>query len=177
MTREDLEREINSVIRDDLPASLKVDDIMKLVDNYMVGIQVSMNMIPTSRFSIHSDNNCKYPVCPYCGSSIDDCPNHGISCDELVESSFIKGAEWQSKQSPWISVKDELPKDHFKQKIILLKDGQIRSAILDYYDENDYKTVYFWYDREADASFDLEDVIAWMKIPSFDGILGTGKQE
>lgn len=109
--------------------------------------------------------------------SIDDCPNHGISCDELVESSFIKGAEWQSKQSPWISVKDELPKDYFKQKMILLKDGQIRIAILDYYDENDYKTVYFWYDREADASFDLEDVIAWMEIPSFDEILGTDKQE
>lgn len=27
--------------------------------------------------------------------SIDECPNHGISCDELVESSFIKGAEWR----------------------------------------------------------------------------------
>lgn len=68
MTREDLEREINSVIRDDLPASLKVDDIMKLVDNYTIGIRVGMDMIPTSRFSIHSNDNCKYPVCPCCGS-------------------------------------------------------------------------------------------------------------
>lgn len=31
--------------------------------------------------------------------SIDDCPDHGLSYDELVESSFIKGAEWQAKQS------------------------------------------------------------------------------
>lgn len=26
---------------------------------------------------------------------IDECPNHGLSCDELVEESFIKGAEWR----------------------------------------------------------------------------------
>lgn len=65
MTREDLEREINSVIRDDLPASLKVDDIMKLVDNYTV----EPGMIPASVFSIRSNNNCKFPVCPYCGST------------------------------------------------------------------------------------------------------------
>jgi hypothetical protein len=27
--------------------------------------------------------------------SIDECPEHGLSCDELVEGSFIKGAEWR----------------------------------------------------------------------------------
>lgn len=26
---------------------------------------------------------------------IDECPNHGLSCDELVEDSFVKGAEWR----------------------------------------------------------------------------------
>lgn len=26
---------------------------------------------------------------------IDECPNHGLSCDELVEDSFVKGAGWR----------------------------------------------------------------------------------
>lgn len=89
MTREDLEREINSVIRDDLPASLKVDDIMKLVDNYTV----EPGMIPDSRFSIHSDNNCKYPVCPCCGSlkyTIVSHPNGNHRCDRCGRVYFFK---------------------------------------------------------------------------------------
>lgn len=28
-----------------------------------------------------------------------------------VENSFLAGAEWQAKQSPWISVEDRLPED------------------------------------------------------------------
>lgn len=32
-----------------------------------------------------------------------------LSHDEIAESAFIKGADWQSKQSPWISVKGRLP--------------------------------------------------------------------
>lgn len=26
--------------------------------------------------------------------SIDECPNHGITYDEIAEAAFIKGAEW-----------------------------------------------------------------------------------
>lgn len=87
---------------------------------------------------------------------------------------FQKGAEWHAKQSPWISVEERLPKD-FEPKIILLKDGQIRIALLDSYDSNDFKITYFWYDREADESFDFEDVVAWMLIPSFDEILEANR--
>ena len=43
--------------------------------------------------------------------SIDECPNHGITYDEIAEAAFIKGAEWQAKQFPWISTKDKLPDD------------------------------------------------------------------
>lgn len=90
---------------------------------------------------------------------------------------FRKGAEWHAKQSPWISVKDRLP-ENFEPKIILLKDGQVRIAILDsdaYDDRDDFKITYFWYDREADESFVFEDVIAWMTIPSFDEILEANR--
>lgn len=46
--------------------------------------------------------------------SIDECPNHGITYDEIAEAAFIKGAEWQSKQSPWISVEDAIPNEQAK---------------------------------------------------------------
>ena len=47
----------------------------------------------------------------------------------VAKKYFIKGAEWQSKQSPWISVKERLPeKDGYYlvmllRKFISLKDG------------------------------------------------------
>lgn len=90
---------------------------------------------------------------------------------------FIAGAEWQTRQSPWINVKERLPKD-FKPKLILLKDGQVRIALLDsdyHPHNNEFEIIYFWHDREADESFDLEDVIAWMSIPSFDEILEANR--
>ena len=90
---------------------------------------------------------------------------------------FRKGAEWHAKQSPWISVEERLP-ENFEPKIILLKDGQVRIALLDsdaYDDRDDFKITYFWYDRKADESFDLEDVVAWMPIPSFDEILEANR--
>lgn len=93
--------------------------------------------------------------------------------EEQCESDFIAGAEWQESKSPWISVKEQLPND-YKEKLILLKDRQVRVAILDEAD-NEYNTYCFWYDREADETFELEDVIAWMPIPSFDEILEANR--
>lgn len=46
--------------------------------------------------------------------SIDECPNHGITYDEIAEAAFIRGAEWQSKQFPWISVEDAIPNKRAK---------------------------------------------------------------
>ena len=37
-----------------------------------------------------------------------------LSHDEIAESAFIKGADWQSKQSPWISVEDAIPNKQAK---------------------------------------------------------------
>ena len=88
---------------------------------------------------------------------------HADSMDD-----FQCGAEWQSKQSPWISVKERLP-EAFKLKLILLKDGQVRIASIN------FQITCFWYDRETNESFDLEDVVAWLPIPSFDEILEANK--
>lgn len=85
--------------------------------------------------------------------------------------SFISGAEWQSKQSPWISVKERLPENE-DMVFTLCKvkrsnnyficvnnyiDGEWEAKALVYYD-----TVYY-------------DTVAWMPIPSFDDILEANR--
>lgn len=35
-----------------------------------------------------------------------------LSHDEIAEAAFVKGTEWQAKQSPWISVKERLPDEN-----------------------------------------------------------------
>jgi hypothetical protein len=97
----------------------------------------------------------------------------GKDLAKFGEMNFVQGAEWQSKQSPWISVNERLPKD-FKPKLILLKNRKVRTAILDsdyHPHNNEFEITYFWHDRETNESFALEDVVAWMSIPSFDEIL------
>lgn len=86
---------------------------------------------------------------------------------------FKDGAEWQAKQSPWISVKERLPEDT-NEKLVALEDGTIRIA---HYDEdyNEDMEYHFWYDCAASESYHRDDVIYWMPIPSFDEILEVNK--
>lgn len=50
--------------------------------------------------------------------SIDECPEHGLSCDELVEGSFIKGAEWRIN-SVWHDA-EEQPKNWYETCLVEL---------------------------------------------------------
>lgn len=97
----------------------------------------------------------------------------GLPVRSASFKAFKAGAEWQAKQSPWVSVKERFPED-YEPKIILLKDGQIRVAHFDSGDR-DFGVDYFWHDKEADESFDFKDVVAYMNIPSFDEILESNK--
>ena len=85
----------------------------------------------------------------------------------------ISSAKWQSKQSPWISVKERLPEDT-NEKLVALVDGTIRIA---HYDEdyNEDMEYHFWYDCAASESYHRDDVIYWMPIPSLDGTLKQTK--
>lgn len=100
--------------------------------------------------------------------SIDECFNHGISCDELVENSFIKGAEWQSKQSPWISVKERLPSK--KNKVLTL--NKMKRSGEYFIQENSYEKIINVWETNSVAHYEM---IAWMPIPSFDEILEMNK--
>lgn len=74
---------------------------------------------------------------------------------------FIKGAEWQAKQSPWVSVKDRLP-ELGDPVLIRLKDGTVRLAVLDTDDNSD---AYFWSDNYSYETISGWDTTHWMPIP------------
>ena len=96
--------------------------------------------------------------------SIDECPNHGITYDEIAEAAFIKGAEWQAKQSPWISVEDAIPNELTKGMCqVKYVDGSI--------DEMAMREVNKWIYPYIKTGY----VTHWKPIPSFDEILEANK--
>lgn len=96
--------------------------------------------------------------------SIDECPNHGITYDEIAEAAFIKGAEWQSKQSPWISVEDAIPNELAKGMCqVKYVDGSI--------DEMAMREVNKWIYPYIKTRY----VTHWKTILSFDEILEANK--
>lgn len=94
-----------------------------------------------------------------------------LSHDEIAEAAFVKGAEWQSKQPPWISVKERLPEEG-KPVLIRLKDSVIRLAC---YDIEEDSNIYFWNDNYAYETFRPWDVTHWREITSFDEILEANR--
>lgn len=86
----------------------------------------------------------------------------------LVKEAFRQGAEWQSKQSPWISVKERLPEENQKVFVLVMwygipcirEEKFCRSSNLD--------TKERWIHRNS-------IVLAWFPIPSFDDILEANR--
>lgn len=112
--------------------------------------------------------------------SIDECPNHGITYDEIAEAAFIKGAEWQSKQSPWINVEERLPEEN-ENIIIMCEHGAIFNGsycngvwfCMDGYIYDTYKNSPIYSSMSSIPT--LWKPIAYMPIPSFDEILEANK--
>jgi hypothetical protein len=100
---------------------------------------------------------------------IDECQDAGLSYDELVYNSFITGAKWQAKQSPWISVEDKAGCDTSGDCIVMVMNGDIFKAYFS--SENKWmKSNGGYYDEVID-----DVVVAWFPIPSFDEILEANK--
>lgn len=93
---------------------------------------------------------------------------YNVGTDEDFESLFIAGADWQAKQSPWISVKDKAGCDTSDDCIVMVMNGDIFKAYFS--SENKWmKSDGGYYDEVVD------DVVAWLPIPSFDEILEANK--
>lgn len=91
----------------------------------------------------------------------------------LVKEAFRQGAEWQSKQSPWISVKERLPEPN---KIVLCRMVSNGAIVSGYIVVSSGRSPYV----ATDGGFEFEDwngyeCDMWMPIPSFDEILEANR--
>lgn len=99
-----------------------------------------------------------------------DCRNRQLHCEPYCIVDFISGAEWQSKQSPWISVNERLPEE--EQKIFVLTMGYgvpyIQKETFRRSNNLDIKGIW---------THGNSIVLAWLPIPSFDDILKNNNKK
>ena len=86
---------------------------------------------------------------------------------------FKDGAEWQAKQSPWISVKELLPEPN---KLVLCRMVSNGAIVSGYIVVSSGRSPYV----TTDGGFEFEDwndyeCDMWMPIPSFDEILEANR--
>ena len=74
---------------------------------------------------------------------------------------FIAGAEWQAKQSPWVSVKYRLPPPG--EEVLLFDINSIRHLVLGWLRENKGYNKSMW--ALSNGHVDDEDITHWMIIP------------
>lgn len=78
---------------------------------------------------------------------------------------FKAGAEWQAKQSPWVSVKDRLPPPG--EEVLLFDINSIRHLVLGWLRENKGYNKSMW--ALSNGHVDDEDITHWMIIPENHG--------
>lgn len=93
----------------------------------------------------------------------------GKDLAKFGEINFVQGAKWQSKQSPWISVKERLPEPN---KLVLCRMVSNGAIVSGYIVVSSGRSPYV----ATDGGFEFEDwngyeCDMWMPIPSFDEIL------
>ncbi|MDO4929612.1 MAG: DUF551 domain-containing protein [Bacteroidales bacterium] len=86
-----------------------------------------------------------------------DIEDYGFGVEEIKDA-FIAGAEWQSKQSPWISVEDRLP-DYDEQVIV-------HDAEYEEYFTHRSNNPFVQTDKDGWCSFSSRGKIThWMPVP------------
>ena len=97
----------------------------------------------------------------------------GKDLAKFGEMNFVQGAEWQSKQSPWISVNERLPEPN---KLVLCRMVSNGAIVSGYIVVSSGRSPYV----ATDGGFEFEDwngyeCDMWMYIPSFDDILESNR--
>lgn len=89
---------------------------------------------------------------------------HFLTECTISYKSFIAGAEWQAKQSPWISVEERLP----EKNTVVLTRGAYGFLICQLSSLGEWET-------GANVNKERLGLTHWMPIPSFDEILEANK--
>lgn len=84
---------------------------------------------------------------------------------------FQCGAQWQSKQSPWISVKERLPEPD--KEVLLYDKNAIRHYVIGWLRRHKGYNKGMW--ASINGWVEDKDITHWMSIPSFDEILEANK--
>lgn len=84
------------------------------------------------------------------------------------EINFIQGAEWQSKQSPWISVKERLPEEGQKVFVLVMYYGTPCIREEKFCRNSNLNRKGMWIHGN-------NIVMAWFPTPSFDDILEANR--
>ena len=108
-----------------------------------------------------------------CEMGCQDCPNHAQAYDgyyssKNVKCPFILGAEWQSKQSPWISVKERLPEEGQKVFVLVMYYGTPCIREEKFCRNSNLNRKGMWIHGN-------NIVMAWFPTPSFDDILEANR--
>lgn len=82
----------------------------------------------------------------------------------MVENAFESGAEWQAKQSPWISVEERLPEPD--KEVLLYVKNSIRHYVIGWMRRNKGYNKGMWALRNGWV--EDKDITHWMPIPSLD---------
>ena len=93
-----------------------------------------------------------------------DCRNRQLHCEPYCIVDFISGAEWQSKQYPWISVNERLPGNN----TVVLTRGAYGFLICQLSSLGEWET-------GANVNKERLGITHWMPIPSFEGILEANR--
>lgn len=92
----------------------------------------------------------------------------GKDLAKFGEINFVQGAEWQSKQSPWISVEERLPEE---SGYYFITDGAVVEKVYFFKKWNKFTST-----RDYPHLFyDEGEIKAWLHIPSFDDILEANR--
>lgn len=87
-----------------------------------------------------------------------------VDYDNGLTRGFKAGAEWQAKQSPWISVEERLPENN----TVVLTRGAYGFLICQLSSLGEWET-------GANVNKERLGITHWMPIPSFDKILEVNK--
>lgn len=100
-----------------------------------------------------------------CEMGCKDYPNHAQAYDGYyssrnVKCPFILGAEWQSKQSPWISVKERLPEPN--KEVLLYDNNPIRHYVIGWLRKDKGYNKGMW--ALSNGWIEDKDITHWMPI-------------